>query len=379
MTNSESVIDIKDLINDYKKDFEQASLCHNQTGKWLYTQSTWFQYATGIAALFILGRDTIEWTNIEEKTGGEKALLIISTVLGIMIEVIAIINRIKEPAKNSELHFQKSDKLVKMKKTINYKRIKCHTYDDYNKLYLEIEEQSSKLPIIRIPDWAINKVNNQLKDGPSSIQDMREERRNASLKRSGVKLNKNDKELYKNLDKASIDVLRDIAASSTVKRLDTQTVNPQVRLMNHDDILDYLKCKLGVRANNLTEKHRNDILNHVNKKIIQQHFVAEMSRVHGRNVYESRQRRLSEQQMDLNKLYVQQFSRSQVVSEVLSDDDNFRLDNIRIDPLSEPGDGIEGLVKAVCESTDIWEDPPPYFSKAIALSDQIIDVVSIKK
>jgi hypothetical protein len=358
MANSESTRDIMTLIGDQKKDFELASLCHNQTGRWLSKLNSGFQIITGIAALFVLGKDTIEWTKLEEKSGGEKFLLALSTFLNIVIEIIVIINRVEDPAKNSELHFQKSNTLTNLQKTINHRRIKCYTYDDYNQLYLEIEEKSSKLPMIPIPSWAKRRVKRQLKDGYDSIQHMRERRRNITLKRSGVKLTKGDKALYKGMDKLTVDSLREIATSSTVQKLDTHISDESIpiKYMNHEDLLDYLKCNLGIKTNNLSEKHRNEILKRVNTRLIENHLINEVSRVHGNSNfigYQSRKRNISDDQRRNNDAYRENFSRSQVVSDILSDmmdDDKYiriRVDNFqpsRSRSSSGAGDGPEGKI-----------------------------------
>jgi len=288
-----------------------------------------------------------------------------------------------------------------MKKTINYKKIKCKTYNDYNNLYLEIEERSSKLPMVRIPDWARRRVNKQLKNGKDSIQEMREERRNIKLKRSGIKLSKDDSDLYKGLEKMHIDSLREIANSSTVKKMDIRKSGIPVKLMNQQDLLDYLKCHIGIRTINLTEKHRNNILRRINSKIIENHLIKSASRAPENNRSRNRKRNISQQQRRQNKAYSESFSRSQVISEILSemlDDDDYehmgeldlasrnnsnRIDNVKIEVIqsdnewsnSDLGDRPEGQIenKIHIEEEMTWEIPPPYNE----LSNQDLKTISI--
>lgn len=339
--SSESTIDIKDLINDQKKEFEQSSLCHNQTGRWLSTLSNWFQIITGIAALFALGKDTIEWAKIIDRTEAETVSLGISTVCSIIIEIIVIFNRVYEPAKNSELHFQKSDMLLNMQKLIVYKRIKCRNYDDYNELHSEICDMSSKLPMVRIPDWAKKKVNNQLKEGIETIQDMREHRRDDTLKRSGVILNKYDKQLYRGLEKMSVDRLREIANSITVQKLDKHTHIP-INLMNHNELLDHLKCNIGIRSSNLTEKHRNDILRNVNKILIENHLTHEISRPYKEE---------SHVIFDINN--VNDIRKDNII--LISENSISSNDNNQEGKIKEKKD-----LKCFANTNETWQEPPPY-------------------
>jgi hypothetical protein len=359
MLNSESTKDIKDLVDEQKKEFEKASLCHNQTGRWLRKLSGWFQIITGISALFILGKDTIEWTKISEKTGGQQALLILSTVLNIVIEVIVVITRVKDPAKKSELHFQKSSKLDEMQKIINHRRIKCHTYDDYNSLYIEIEEKSSKLPIIHIPEWAKKTVTYQLKNGQDSVQMMQERRRRLTLKRSGVKLSKHDKLIYRGMENMSARGLREIANSCTVQKIDSNRDRDQsIMLMSHKELLDYLKCTIGIRSSNLSEKHRNNILRRVNVRLMENHIL-KPDRI------TPRQRNITDNQYNKNISHIRNISRASAVSDILSEMSEIEYE--------ASGMGPEGVNNN--------PSPPDYVEndRLVVLGDSILQTVSVNR